>query len=178
LLGLAYSVHRVYQRELENLKKSNAGLTKSHTEVFRYIGTVNVQLQKFWSIFSGFQHYPETKTEFQRILSSVTQNLREIANVDWVLIRIMDHNNFRTITEHWEFRAKAIYPHVRISNRALVEGKTIAGSSIVCSRKNKLAINIACIMPVKALDREERILIEAIVGELEMLFIIFTLQYS
>ena len=177
LLGLAYIVHRAYRRELENLKKSNVGLTKSHSEAFKYIGTVNVQLQKLWAIFSGFQRYPETKAEFQRILSSSALNARGVVNTEWILIRIINQNNFRTITEHWEFFAEATYPHVRISNRALVEGTTIAGFSIVCSCRNNLDVNVACIIPVKALIREEKILIEAIVGELEMLFIIFTLQY-
>jgi len=177
LLGLAYIVHRAYRRELENLKKRYAGLTKSHTEAFKYIGRVNVQLQKLWAIFLGFQRYPETKAEFQRILSSSARNARGIFNADWILIRIINQNNFRTITEHWEFFAEATCPNVRISNRALVEGKTIAGFSIVCSRRNNLAVKVVCIIPVKALGREEKILIEAIAGELEMLFIIFTSQY-
>lgn len=177
LLGLAYIVHRAYRRELENLKKRNAGLTRCHTEAFKYIGSVNVQLQKLRAIIFGFQRYPETKAEFQRILSSSARNAREIVNADWILIRFINQNNFRTITEHWEFFAAATNPNVRISNRALVEGKTIADFSIVSSRRNNSAVNVVCIIPVKTLGSEEIILIEAIAGELEMLFIIFTLHY-
>lgn len=177
LLGLAYTVHRVYRREVENLKKSNDGLTKSHTEAFKYIGTVNVKLQKFWAIFFGFQRYPETKAEFRRILSLSARNVRGIVNADWILIRFINQNNFRTITEHWEFFAGETCPNAQISNRSLVEGKTIADFSIVCSRRNNLDIDVVCIIPVNALEREEKILIEAIAGELEMLFIIFTSQY-
>jgi hypothetical protein len=177
LLGLAYTVHRAYRRKLENLKKSNTNLIISHTEAFKYIGRVNIQLQEIQAIFSGLQQYPETKSEFQRILSSAARNMRGTVSVDWILIRIINQNNFRTITEHWESCAKATYPNVRISNRAIVEGKTVEGLSIIRSRRNNLAVNVACIMPVKALMREEKILIEAIVCELEMLFIIFTLKY-
>jgi hypothetical protein len=177
LLGLAYTVHRAYRRELENLKKSNAGLIISHTEAFKYIGKVNIQLQELQAIFSEFQRYPETKSEFQRILSSAARNVRGIVNTDWILIRIINQNNLKTITEKWEFCAEAICQHIRISNRALAEGKTVEGVSIVRSRRNNLAVNVACIMPVKALMREEKILIEAIVCEIEMLFIIFTLKY-
>jgi len=177
LLSIAYIVHQAYKRELENLKKSNDGLTRSHTEAFKYIGTVNVQLQKLRTIIFGFQRYPETKAEFQRILSSSARNAREIVNADWILIRIIDQNNFRTINEHWEIFAGATCPNVRISNRALIEGKTITGFSIVCSRRNNSAVNVVCIIPVKTLGSEEILLIEAIAGELEMLFIIFTLHY-
>jgi hypothetical protein len=177
LLGLAYTVHRSYRRELENLKKSNAGLIISHTEAFKYIGKVNIQLQELQAIFSEFQRYPETKSEFQRILSSVARNVRGIVNADWILIRIINQNNFKTITEQWESCAEATYQHIQISNRALAEGKTVEDVSIVRSRRNNLDVNVACIMPIKTLGREEKILIEAIAGELEMLFIIFTLKY-
>jgi hypothetical protein len=177
LLGLAYIVHRAYRRELENLKKSNTGLIKSHTEAFKYIGKVNVQLQELRAIFSGFQCYPETKSEFQQILSSAVRNVQGLVNADWILIRIINQNNLRTITEHWESRSEATYPQVRISNRALVEGETIPSFSIVCSHKNNLAVNVVFIIPIKTLGREEKILIELIADELEKLFIIFTLQY-
>jgi len=177
LLGLAYTVHRAYRRELENLKKSNAGLIISHAEAFKYIGKVNIQLQELQAIFSGFQWYPETKTEFHRILSSAASNVRRIVNADWILIRIINQNNFRTITEHWDLTSETPYPNIRISNRALVDGQTIASFSIVCSHKNNLAVNVVFIIPIKTLTREEKILVEAIAGELEKLFIIFTLQY-
>jgi hypothetical protein len=177
LMGLAYIVYRAYQRELQNLKKSNTGLIKSHTEAFKYIGKVNVQLQELRSIFSGLQGYPETKSEFQRILSSAVRNVQGLVNADWILIRIINQNNFRTITEHWESRSEATYPQVRISNRSLVEDETIPSFSIVCSHKNNLAVNVVFIIPIKTLGREEKILIEVIADELEKLFIIFTLQY-
>ena len=178
LLGLAYTVHRAYRRELENLKKSNAGLIISHAEAFKYIGKVNIQLQELQAIFSEFQWYPETKTEFQRILSSAARKVRGIVRADWILIRIINQNNFNTITEHLESISERTYPQVQISNRALVEDKIIEESfKIVCSHKNNLAVNVVFIIPIKTLGREEKILIEMIAGELEKLFIIFTLQY-
>ena len=178
LLGLAYTVHRAYRRELENLKKSNAGLIISHAEAFKYIGKVNIQLQELQAIFSEFQWYPETKTEFQRILSSAARKVRGIVRADWILIRIINQNNFNTITEHLESSSERTYPQVQISNRALVGDKIIEESfKIVCSHKNNLAVNVVFIIPIKTLGREEKILIEMIAGELEKLFIIFTLQY-
>jgi hypothetical protein len=177
LLSIAYTVHRAYRKELKKLKKINAGLVKSHTEAFKYIGKVNIQLQELRAIFSAFQGYPETKNEFQRILSSAARNVRGIVRADWILIRIINQNNFRTLTEHWESRAEATCPNVRISNRALVEDETVPSFSIVCSRKNNLALNVVFIIPIETLGREEKILIEAIAGELEKLFIIFTLQF-
>jgi hypothetical protein len=177
LMGLAYAVHRVYQEKLENLKKSNVGLAKSHTEAFKYLGTVNVKLQRFCDTFVKFQRYPETKTELQTILSSAARHLRSIADVDWILIRIINQNNLRTMTEHWDPSAKAAHRHIKISNRALVEGKTLAEFNIVRFHRSNSTVHVVCIMPSKTLMREDKIMIEAIVGELETLFFIFSQQY-
>lgn len=177
LMGLSYTVHRVYQEKVEKLKKSNASLTKSHTEAFRYLGTVNVQLQGFFDMFVKLQRYPETKAELQSILSSAARHLRGITNVDWILIRIINQNNLRTMTEHWEFSPKTVYQHIKISNRALVDGKALKCFNIVHFRRNNSAVHVVCIMPFKTLMREEKIMIKAIVGELEMLFFIFSQQY-
>jgi len=117
------------------------------------------------------------KGEIREILSLAARNALRIVNTEWVLIRIVNQNSFKTIAEHYELRAGCTYPHANASNRVLVEGETIEGFSIVCSRKENLTVNVACIIPVNALGREEKLLIGAVVCQLEMLFILFTSQY-
>jgi len=177
LLGLAYFVHIAYRKELKHLKKSNVGLTKSNIEAFKYIGTLNVQLQELWTGLFRLHRYPNTKGEFRGILSLAARSALRIVNAEWILIRIVDQNSYRTITEHYERCTKSTYPYTNISNHVLVEGKSIEGYSIICSRKKNLIVNVSCIIPVKSLGREEKILIETVAGQLEMLFIIFTSQY-
>jgi len=82
LLGLAYTVYRAYRRELKHLEKSNAGLTKSNIEAFKYIGTVNVQLQELWTGLFGLHRYPKTKSEFREILSLAARNALRIVNFE------------------------------------------------------------------------------------------------
>jgi len=96
-------------------------------------------------------------------------------NVDWVTVRIIDRRNLRTIVEHREIRK--IHPLVdpHIGNRAVVEGKPVPGCVIVTDAKDNLSIVAACILPLDHLDKEETILMQALVGEIEMLFIISNL---
>ena len=177
LLGLAYFIYGAYRRELKRLKKTNAGLTKSNIEAFKYIGTVNVHLQELWAGLFRLRRYPKTKGEFREILSLAARHALRIVNAEWILIRIVNQNSFRTITEYYEHHEGGTYPHTNVSNRVLTEGESIEGLSIVCSRKKNLTVNVSCIIPVAALGREEKILIEAVVSQLEMLFIVFTSQY-
>lgn len=107
-----------------------------------------------------------------------TRSVLRIINAEWVLIRIVNPNGFRTITEHYERCSGSTYPHINVSNRILVEGKTIEGFSIVCSMKNEMTVNVACIIPLIALGKEDKILIAAVASQIEMLFIIFTSRSS
>ena len=96
-------------------------------------------------------------------------------NVDWVTIRIIDRRILRTIIEHREVRKTQPVVDPHIGNRAVVEGKPVAGYVIVTGAKANLSIVAVCILPLGHLDKEETILMQALVDEIEMLFIISNL---
>ena len=65
-----------------------------------------------------------------------------------------------------------------ISNRAIVSNEAIAECSVVGTQQENLTIKAFCILPTEDLAESQKILIRAIVSELEMLFIIFNSGYK
>ena len=182
LFALAYLASRVYRTAVAAYKKRLLRLAADRsvmadrlTDAFRYIGTVNVQLQGIRSAFSGLKRLPENRRQFKDLLGMFGGKILGMMNVDWVTVRIIDRRSLRTIVEHREVRN--IHPLVdpHIGNRAVVEGKPVAGCVIVTDAKDNLSIVAACILPLDHLDKEETILMQALVGEIEMLFIISNL---
>ena len=96
-----------------------------------------------------------------------------IVNADWVLIRIICQTNLRTIKEHIEYRKNAKFNIKGISNKAIVANQTIDGYSIVESRHDNSMIIVACVFPKTSLVEAEKILLEAITCQIEMLYHIF-----
>jgi hypothetical protein len=183
LFALAYLASRAYRTAVAAYKKrllrlaaEKNVLTDRLTDAFRYIGTVNVQLQEIHSVFSGLKRLPENRRQFKDLLSMFGVKILGMMDVDWVTIRIVDRRILRTIIDHREVRntQPALDPH--IGNRAVVEGKYIAGYVIVTGAKANLSIVAACILPLDHLDKEETILMQALVDEIEMLFIISNLS--
>jgi hypothetical protein len=182
LFTLAYLASRAYRtavaaykKRLRRLAAEKNVLADRLTDAFRYIGTVNVQLQEIRSVFSGLKRLPENRRQFKDLLSMFGSKILGMMNVDWVKIRIVDRRIFRTIIEHREARKTqpALTPH--IGNRAVVEGKPVHGYVFVTGAKANLSIMAVCILPLGHLDKEETILMQALVDEIEMLFIISNL---
>ena len=166
-----------YQKELIELTTCKCDLENRLKDAFYYIGEVNVQLLEIKSVFSALQKYPESKKDYRSILMFLGRKALEIANVDWVMFRIINPDNLRTIHEHSETRGSAILLKHNISNRAMVSNEAIADCSVVSSEQENLSIKAFCILPTEELTASQGILIGAIVNELEMLFIIFNSEY-
>jgi hypothetical protein len=182
LFAAAYLVSRAYrtavatyQKKLLQLAADRTLLSDRLTDAFRYIGTVNVQLQEIRSIFCGLKRLPESRKQFKNLLGMFGGKILGMINADWVIIRIVDRRILRTIVEHREVRRdhQVVAPH--IGNRAVVEGKAVAGCVVVTGAKDNLSLVTACILPIDNLDKQETILLQALVDEIEMLFIISNL---
>ena len=180
LLLIAYLLSNVYKKELRKyrqearrLSRDNCDLSSKLTDAFKYIGGVNVQIKEIRSIFCGPRRYPATENEFRKDLTLFARKVLGIVNADWVVIRIIRQTNLRTIKEHFEPRKKAIFFIKGISNKAIVANQAIDGYSFVASRQGNSMIVIACVFPKKSLDEEEKILVEAITHQIEMLYLIF-----
>lgn len=167
-----------YHRELEELVICKCDLESRLSDAFSYIGEVNVQLLEIKSVFSALQKYPESKKDYKSVLIFLARKALGIANVDWVMFRIINPEGLRTIQEYSETRGSALLLKHTISNRAIVSNEAIADCSVVSSEQENLTIKAFCILPTEELKESQEILIRAIVSELEMLFIIFSSEYN
>jgi hypothetical protein len=182
LFVLAYLASRAYRtavsaykKRLRRLAADRSVLADRLTDAFRYIGTVNVQLQEIRSVFSGLKRLPENRRQFKDLMGMFGGKILGMMNVDWVTIRIVDRRTLRMIVEHREVRKTQPVANPHIGNMAIVEGKPAAGCVIVTDAKDNLSIVAACILPLDHLDKEETILMQALVDEIQMLFIISNL---
>jgi hypothetical protein len=180
LLLIAYLLSKVYKKELKKyrqktrrLSQDKSDLSNKLTDAFKYIGGVNVQIQEIQSIFCELRRYPTSENEFRKELVLFARKVLGIVNADWVMIRIIRQANLRTIKEHLEPRKNASFFIKGISNKAIVVNQVIDGYSIVASRPDNSMIMTVCVLPKKSLDNEERILVEAITNQIEMLYLIF-----
>jgi hypothetical protein len=180
LLLIAHLLSRIYKKEVNKyrqeagrLSRENCDLSSKLIEAFKYIGGVNVQIEEIRAIFCGLRRYPATEKELREDLAQFARKMLGIVNADWVVIRFIRQTNLRTIKEHFEPRIHAFFSNKGISNKAIVANQAIDGYSIVASRQGNSMILVACVFPKKSLEEEEKILVEAITHQIEMLYLIF-----
>jgi uncharacterized membrane protein (DUF485 family) len=185
LLLIAYILSSVYKKELKKYEQENqrlfrdkCDLSNKLTDAFKYIGGVNVQIQEIRSIFCKLRRYPATEKEFRKNMALLARKVLGIVNADWVVIRIIAKTDLRTVKEHLESRKNANFMIKGISNKALVANRTVDGYSIVTSRHANSMIMVVCIFPKIGLNEEEKILVEAITNQIEMLYLIFLSHQS
>jgi hypothetical protein len=180
LLLIAYLLSNFYKKEMKKLRREtsrlfrdNCDLSDKLSDAFKYIGGVNVQIQEIRSILCGPRKYPATESEFRKSLALFACKILGIVNADWVVIRIVSQDNLRTLKEHLEPRQNAVSFFKGISNKAIVANQAIDGYSLVASRHDNSMTKVACVFPKKSLDEEEKILVEAITNQIEMLYLIY-----
>ena len=162
-----------YRKESYRLSRDNIDLSSRLTKAFKYIGGVNVQLQEIRSVFCELRKYPETARAFKDALALLARKVLGMVNAEWVMIRIICQPNLRTIKEHLEARQPLNFVSKGISNKAIVANQTIDGFSIVASHHDNSMIVVACVLPKESLVEEEKILVEVITYQIEMLYFIF-----
>jgi hypothetical protein len=185
LLSLAYGLSHIYKslirthrEEIQRLAMNNTSLQCRLAEAFKYIGDVNVQLQEIRSVFSLLKRLPQSRKDFKKLLGLFAQKALTISNTDWVVVRIIDRPSLRTVIEHLEFRRKGIAFNPHIGNKSIVEGEPVAELAVIRCENENLDIAVACISPRNWLSWEEKILLEAIAGEIELIFIAFAAMHS
>lgn len=180
LLLTGYLLSNIYKKELKKYRQEKHTLIRdkndlSHrlTDAFKYIGGVNVQIQQIRSIFCALKRYPATENALKKDLALFARKLLEIVNADWVMIRIICQNNLRTMKEHFEPRKKVDFNNKRISNKAIVANRSIEEYSFVTSHHDNSVVMGVCVFPKRSLDEEEKILVEAIINQIEMHYLIY-----
>ena len=168
-----YKHKQLIQKINDDKKKIENRLLESD----QYIGRVNVQMLEIKSIFNGIDHYPLTKTDFKKTFSYFGVRILGIVNTNWALIRIINSNTRRTISEHFEKKVSVEpeYPH--ISNKLIIEEQKIVSHTSVIYNPANLNIIVFCILPVEKISNDDRIFISAIIVELTKMVIIINSTY-
>jgi len=184
LIMAGYLTVRLYKREIDKkereldlLKADKDGVENRLLDAFKYIGAINVQIQEIKAVFSSEKKYPENKKDFKNILTFLAQKTLGIVNADWLIFRIIDASNLKTLREHHETRGNTLLLKHEIGNKDLVSNGSLDGFSVVQSNQESFNIKVFCVIPSDHLQEEQKILVKAIVNELNMLFLIFNSQY-
>ena len=138
---------------------------------------MNVQIQEIRSIFNGLKKYPESKNDFKNILKYFAEKVLSIIAVDWVLFKIIDIDNIKTLGEYNQRREGAVSSISKIGNNDLINKTNLESYNILCSDQGDLNIKIYCVIPKVELAKQTEIFIKAVLNQLEMLFIIFSSSY-
>lgn len=165
LLVIALSSRFLYQRKLKQRERE---LDKT----LNYIGAVNLQVDQIKSIFDTLTKYPESKKDFKYLFESLADKVLAVVNCDWVLFRIIDPSSGKTLTEYPKARGLAVLLKYEIKNSELLENKIFRGHCVVSSMQENFNIKVFCIMPIGSLDENQEVLLNAIVNNLGMLYLI------
>jgi len=178
LFVLIAVILRFYFREMDNYKQQQENLEERLRETFKYIGSINLQLEEMKKVFSSFNKYPESKKDVQAMFTHTAERILGIINADWVLLRIVDLNTNNTLHEFFITRGSKKVDRIKLENRALMEGTYPHNiCSVIKSNQENFNIKAYCILPIETENKNQEFLINSIINQLEMFFIIFNSLY-
>lgn len=163
---IGFVIYSFYRKNLEQREREL-------NETFNYIGSVNLQVDQIKSIFDVLTKYPGSKKDFKYLFESLADKALAGVNSEWVLFRIIDSTNGKTLTEYTKARGSAVILKCEIKNSKLLESEALEGCYAVSSKEEKFNIKVFCVMPVQSLNENQEFLLKAIVNNLSMLYLIF-----
>ncbi len=173
ILRLFKHTLKVHERAVHRAGEEKSKLVSRLAEAFKYIGSVNVELQEIQSILCGVERYPSTKREFKRLIYFLATKNMTVAGTPWVIIRMISRCSGRTVKEYAIERRKGVLPSATIGNREILEDRHVGGLRTIGSHQKNLDILTVCILPTIRLSEEENLLITAITNQIEMFFLIY-----
>ncbi|MEI7498160.1 MAG: hypothetical protein WCK11_02655 [Candidatus Falkowbacteria bacterium] len=181
--AIAYVMYTLYKRvvnenlhEYERLKKDKRSLEDNITEAFQYIGKLNIQLEEIRSVFSGENKYPESRSQFKVILKFLSDKVLALTDIDWVCLKIIDISECKILAEQIRYRGSntvAPFPNADIGCHNIINGKLPIGVTAIYSSKSNGVFKIVCLVPGLEISKEQRVLVKAIVNQLEMFYLIY-----
>lgn len=163
---------RKYEKQILNLDQNRKKMEEIIENNFRYIGSLNVRMKELESVLTKIKKYPETKKEMKAILQYMANKILSIVNSEWVIIRIVDTEKINTLSEVCFFRGNNQKKIENIPNNNLLNDAPIGNLQVIRATEKNFTINTYCILPIE-IDREQRIMIETIANQVDMLYIIF-----
>jgi hypothetical protein len=100
-----------------------------------------------------------------------------ITNADWILFKIIDINNSKTINEQFETRHGQTFDFPHVSNKTIIENQSCPPFTAIISKPQNFNFLVCCILSVDHISKDERVFIQAITNEITMLFVILNSSY-
>lgn len=183
LMTLAYAVTYLYKKQgnyyediITDINNSKKIIEERLNDAFKYIGKINIQMHETESALNKVSKYPESKHEMKYYLKYLADKILGMINADWIVLRIIDINKIKTLTEIYSYRNNESKIKPNISNKSLVNNEISSDFTVISSTENNFTINTYCIFPA-AINKEEKIFIESIANQAEMLYIIYSSEY-
>jgi len=184
LFALSLLISKLYRKEaskqeeiLNKIRNDKKSADEKLLDSISYIGKVNVQIEEIKSMFNTPNKFPETKNDFKKTARILGERVFGIVNTNWVLFRIINIATQRTIFDCFQPRRGFSYNYPHVSNKILVEKKSISSFTTVVSTPPNLNVLVCCAMPVERIDTDQRVFIQAIMNEMIKLFLISNSSY-
>ncbi len=162
----------LYQMRLYELGQSKNELGKKFNEAFTYIGNVNILIQEIKLIFTNIKKYPENGSDIKSIMENLSGKILSITTAKWVHLKIIDLETKNTISQHYHARENIKKTELNVNNNDLINHDYPDILSVLASSQENYSVKIFCIMPKIPLTNDQKVLLGAIINQIEMLFLI------
>jgi len=141
-------------------------------ENFKYIWSINVQVDESARILAEIEQYPENRKDLVKITHTIGQKTLKIFKLDRLLIKIIDTSNWKNIEQIFSSKDENTTA-LKIDNTTLLEWGKIENCKTICSEAENINSKVFFIVPRESkIDSSNMNLIKAILIKIEMLFII------
>jgi hypothetical protein len=134
-------------------------------------------VERYKQVFTDVNKYPENKKDIKYFFEVMAEKILGIANCDFAMVRIIEMSNLNTLAEHIKYRHNEIGGEIIIGNKEIVNQQGNGKFQILVSSADNTNIKTFCILPKAKISDNQKFFIEKIIGDLTMLFIIFTSTY-
>ena len=101
-----------------------------------------------------------------------------IIDVDWVILRVVNLANLKTLREICVCRGNAALLKYHFTNEDLTKRpKELKEYFIISAEQKSLTVDVFSIFPRKQITKEQEVFVKAILNQLEMLYLIFSSNY-
>ncbi len=173
-LFLIYAASFLYFKEFRRLKIYQNNLEERLQETFKYIGSLNLQIDEIKRAFSNFKKYPKNKKDIEEVFEFFSEKILSITPADWVVLKVINLDNQRTLKQIKYIRGKKKIELPVIKNEEIINNKCkLKNCSIIVSDQENLSIKATCILPIRLKNEEEKFFIQSVINQLEMMFLVF-----
>ncbi len=169
LLVLGYTINYFYQQELQEHK------SELH-ESLRYIGALNIQVEKIRELNQSIRKYPTDKSSLKEAYQNLAECVLGVIDCDWIGFRVISRSQ-RTLSEYICDRSgeSGVVPKPPISNKDLLERGSLRNLSVFSGLADN-GFLVYCVIPKKNLNESQEILAQAVINSLAMLYTIYHLS--